>query len=232
MRKFLKRFLIGLGLCVLVAGVGLLVAYRATQRAPDFYERVLVMPPNYEGAADDLERNVLELRNDVHKPGPWKAVFAESEVNSWLATDLKRDFPEALPPDVEDPRVAIEKGQLHFACRYVGNITSVISLSLDVQVTDQPNVLMVRVDRARAGSLPIPFKRFMEDITDIARKSEIGLRWTDQSGDPVAIVTIPEVYDAGTRFRVEISSIKLEDGKLHCYGKTVEDNSSPTLNQP
>lgn len=231
-RKIIRRILIGLFTLVVVAIIVAFVAYRASQAVPAFYRRVLVVAPEDSQLADDLERNVLELRNDVHKPGAWEAEFSDAQINSWLATELPKNFPRALPPGVSDPRVAVEDGRVHFACRFKGKkLQTVVSLRLDVSVTERPNVLMVRVDGARAGWLPIPFKRFMEDVTRIARDAGVGLRWTDEEGDPVALVTLPEVHESGTRFRIEVDTIQVGDGKVVCYGRTLDDSSLARLSE-
>jgi hypothetical protein len=97
------------------AGVALLLtaAYRATQHVPAFYQAALVeRPVEQKAAADQLERQVLELHNEARKPGRWEARFSQDQINGWLAADLPVKFPGALPEGVSAPRVAIEPGRM------------------------------------------------------------------------------------------------------------------------
>ena len=98
MRKLVRLALV---LSVLVtAGVAVLLtaAYRATQHVPEFYQAALAEPPvEQKAAADQLERQVLELHNEARQPGRWEARFSQEHINGWLAADLPVKFPGACP---------------------------------------------------------------------------------------------------------------------------------------
>ena len=109
MRRLLRIGLI-LGV-VLVIASGVLVGclYWATQQAPEFYEQALQKPPQEEAqAGDELERQVLDLRNELRSEGRFNVEFSHDQINGWLAADLPDKFPQLLPRGVSEPRIAFE----------------------------------------------------------------------------------------------------------------------------
>jgi hypothetical protein len=175
MRKLVR---VALVLVVLVtAGVAILLtaAYRATQQVPEFYQHALAQQPREQkAAADQLERQVLELHNEARRPGRWEARFSQEQINGWLAADLPTKFPGALPDGVSAPRVAIDPNHMQLAVRYdKGDVSTVLSMAGDAYLTDQPNEVAVHIDHVRAGAFPVPLAQFLDDIAE--RFIEAGL---------------------------------------------------------
>jgi hypothetical protein len=195
---------------------------QATRHEPAFYQRALEMAPQQqEVAGDELERGVLELHNEVRRTGIWSALFTEDQINGWLASDLKEKFPKLLPRWCKEPRVALEQENAKLACRYESpRVSTVVSFSLSVHLTDEPNVIAVRVSRARAGALPLPLKNFLDRVTLVAAKSGIPLRWTQEDGDPVALFTIPADHEDYITQGVFLETIELRDGAIYLAGRS------------
>jgi len=208
-------------LCIALV-VTAFIAYRASQHVPDFYaEALTVEPAKYEESGDELERDVLQLHNKLQRSGSWEATFTENEINGWLAVDLAEKFSDLLPAEIDDPRVAISKDAIQVACRYdTGRIQSVVSLSADIYLTEEPNVVAVRVCNVRAGAIPLPLKQFLDQITDIARRANVTLRWQQVDGDPVALVMVPEMIDAKSGQVVHIDGLELRDNEIAIFGST------------
>jgi hypothetical protein len=222
MRKILRIGTISLILLVAVAGVGLLVAWWGASHVPEFYERALTAEPEQLAqAGDKLEENILELRNNSLADGQWRATFTDEQINGWLAVDLPEKFPRTLPPQVKDPRVAIEPDLAQVAARLeTPRLTTVISLAVDVRLTDEPNELAIRIHQARAGMLPVPLSEWLDRVTEAAEEGGIPLRWAEEQGDPVAIVTVP-LEDKNNREHVlRLTNIELHDGELVVAGVT------------
>ena len=211
-----------------VAGLTVYFAYVASQQVPEFYQQALSRDSERSAdAGEQLERDVLELHNHVQNRGEWEQVFTEESVNGWLAVDLPTKFSDALPKGISEPRVAIGENKIRVACKYSGkNLSSVISLDLEVALTQEDNVILIRIDAARAGLLPIPLKNFLADITKVAEDAEITVRWTDEGGDPVALLTIPEVYEGYEKRLVRIDGIEVVKGMIRVIGKTKELSES------
>jgi len=215
---------------IAIAAVG---AFKATQHEPEFYRSALAAPSQeQEEAGDLLEKEVLDLRNDIQREGDWEAIFSDAQINGWLAADLPEKFPDALPSGVADPRVAISPKFVRVGCRYQSpKISTVLTLSLQVSLTDEPNVVAVRILGARAGLLPIPISEWLDEISEQARESDIELTWEQIDGDPVALVRVPMQHEEFNNRELAIESIELREGEVFLAGSTINPSSGATLNQ-
>ena len=132
-----------------------------------------------------------------------------------------RKFPDALPDEVSNPRVAIEGKRLMIACRHSSEqLDAVINLDLEVHLTEEPNVIAVRICEARAGMIPLPLKQYLDLVTKAARKGGISLRWEQIEEDPVALITIPRNHEDYAHREILIESIVLRSGELLLSGTT------------
>ncbi len=194
--------------------------YRASQQVPDFYVRALdATPRQQEAAGYQLEQEVLDLHSDLQQLESWEAIFSEEEVNGWLAVDLPRKFPEFVPPEIEDPRVHLDDGELKLACRYRrGGIATVLHITLLLQMADEPNTLAIRLSKARAGALPLPLKSFLDQVSGVARQLSLPLRWTQVSADPVALLTLPSEFKSFEDRVVEFTVVEVLDGRIRLAG--------------
>jgi hypothetical protein len=221
------RKLVRLGLAVLVlgtvaAGVFFAWAYRAARQVPEFYAEALAAPPaKQKEAGDRLEREVLQLHNEVRQPGRWEARFTQEHINGWLAADLPAKFPGALPAGVADPRVKIEQDAVNMAVRYQqGEDSMVLSVAGEVFLTERPNEVAVRVHHVRAGAIPVPLGHFLETIAQRATSAGLPLRWSEVEGDPVALVTLPLDRDEFRGKRLQVEQLELREGEIVISGCT------------
>lgn len=209
-------------------------AWRATQETPEFYEVEMKKDPvKLVEAGDAMEQQVAELHNEVRRPGRWEAVFTDEQINGWLAVDLPDKFPRALPNGVSEPRVAIQDEEAVVACRYKNpKLSTIFSMGVEVTLTDEPNVVAVRIRQARAGLMPIPLSKLLEHATKYAYKSEVTLRWMQIDGDPVALVTVPADHEDFVH-RIRIETIALRDGEVYLAGRTEDSEltSPPSFQQ-
>jgi hypothetical protein len=218
-----------------VGGGTALFCYRAAQYEPAFYRQAMRAPLELQAqAGDELEQGVLELRNEARTPGRWEAVFTEDQINGWLAVDLPEKFPGTLPAGVESPRVAIRDGHISIAARYRDSlVASIVSIILDIRLTEEANTVAVTIKRIRAGALPVPVRQYLDRITDTAERGDIPLRWSQTEGDPVALVTIPSRHDDYIHHEIFVESIELRDGEVYLAGRTdaIADTASTTVAQ-
>lgn len=221
-RKRWRNILVAaLVVCGLV-GIALLGLQSALHRVPAFYAVAVAMPAaDQEAAGESLERNVLALHNGARDAGEWSAVFTDQQINGWLAADLPEKFPQVLPPEVRDPRVALLPGQLQVACRYTdGQVTTVVSLILEVRLADEPNTLAVRVCGARAGLVPLPLKQLLDRVTESVQSGEVLVRWVQSDGDPVALVTLDASGPQDSAPHLVLEQIEIRAGEIHLTGRT------------
>ena len=202
--------------------ISLAAAYRASQEVPEFYRQALTQEADQQQhAGEQLEQSMFELHNEVRQGGEWQATFTDAQINGWLASDLREKFPSMLPKGVQDPRVMIDSEQAHIACRYeTSKISTIVSLGLEIELTEEPNVVAVRVQKANAGLLPLPLKKFLDRITATARKADVPVRWEQTEGEPVALVTIPSEHEDYKYRCVFVDRIELRDGEIFLSGRT------------
>ncbi|MFH1268027.1 MAG: hypothetical protein ABIK89_20105 [Planctomycetota bacterium] len=220
----MRKWLVIVGLVVLgvllASGVGLLVLYRASQHVPHFYQEALQTDPAAaEEASDEMLQQAAALTGDVEKEGPWEAVFTAEQINGWLAVDMARNHPDLLPSSVKEPRVAVEPEQIWIACRLdEGGWSSVVSLVVDAYLAE-PNVIALRIRKARVGMLPLPLEGILDAISQEAGQMDLDIRWRQAEGDPVVEVSISPPRDADDK-TIRIEALQLGEGKIYLSGST------------
>jgi len=219
-RKRLAIPAIVLCLVLLLVGGGLLILHRASQHVPEFYgQAIRADPAAQRDASEMMLRKAAAFVSDVGKEDEWKSLFTEEEINGWLAVDLVENHPDALPASVADPRVSIKPDRLTLACRYDGGRWKcVFSVVFDVYLAE-PNVVALRIRKARAGAVPLPLDDVLERIATAAGEMDLELRWQQAEGDPVALLSIRPPRDEGKRV-VRIESIKLGEGEIYLAGSS------------
>ncbi len=218
MPKSLKILAIPLTVAAITVVVSLGLAYRASQRVPDFYRQAIATNPGTQReACDTFIANVTGLASDLHRPGHWQRLFTANQINAWLALELTNDYPALVESQLTDPRIAIHEGEATIACCYDNGGTSVVlSLTVDVYLSE-PNVLALRIRRARAGTLPIPLAGVLEAISAAAGELKLRLEWRKSQGDPVALVTFGVPNDSRSS-RLALESVELHEGELFVAG--------------
>lgn len=221
MRRWL-RLLLGVLVAVLLLGAASgYWLYRAAQHVPSFYQAQLEMPiETLATAGDELEAGLLDLHNQVQVENQWRAEFSDDQINGWLAVDLPKAFPRALTSGMSNPRVSITDGHMMLACKIDdGNLPFVASMDVSVFMTDHPNVLGVRIHKTRIGAVPGLTNLVTDQISYAAWRSRVRLKWAQQDGDPVAMVTLPDEISKEIG-RVTLESITLQEGRVILTGKT------------
>lgn len=214
-----------LRLLILVAGgltattvLVLLGLYLAARHEPAFYRKAMeIEPATLDKASDRMLQQATALANAVRKEGHWEALFTAEQINGWLAVDMLKNHPNALPPTLCNPRVTIDAKQLVIACRFQdAGINSVLSLTVEPYVT-KLNVVNLRIIKARAGLLPMPLGPVLDHLSQAARDLHFHLQWRRSGGDPVAVLSLPAGDD---RQPVQVESLRLGDGEIYIAGTT------------
>jgi hypothetical protein len=221
-RRWIKRGLIACvltGLCVVATTYW---AFRQTSQVPEFYSRAKKQLPVHVAAASKRLRNdVQQLQDDAAKLGSWHASFSDTEINAWLVEELPKKFPMLLANGASDPRILIEDGRVLAAVQYKNrHIDTVISCEILVSLTEQPNMLAVRLNHLRAGALPLPLNSFLQGITREAAKGGFDIHWDMTAEGPVALVAVPSEHPGYAVTPVIVESVQLVEGELRLAGHT------------
>jgi hypothetical protein len=216
-RKLRRTLLIVGGLVLLAAFLGLGLDL-AAQHEPAFYrEAVEIDAAAAEKQSDLMLQRATALASAVKKEDHWEALFTAKQINGWLAVDMIKNHPKTMPPNFSDPRVAIQGRRIIIACRCrLAGFNSVLSLTVEPYVPE-PNMVLVRIIKARAGLLPLPLGGVLERISQVARDMQLHLKWRHAGGDPVAVLSFPSAD--GDR-PVSIETLRLGDGEIYVAGST------------
>jgi hypothetical protein len=217
---------------VLVLAAGLYALHKCLRYQPQFYREAMAVEAALQRpASDEMLQQATALHNDVEKEGQWQALFTAQQVNGWLAVDLVKNHPDALPPTASDPRVAIEPQRIMLACRKQQDYLGSIVLSLVVEpYLPKPNLLALRICQARAGALPVPLRSVLDGISQAASKQGIHVYWRQAGGDPVVYIEMTPAGDRGDKL-VEIHTLRLGEGELYVAGTTKRAATSRRGNQ-
>jgi hypothetical protein len=194
--------------------------YWASQQTPAFYTQALNQDPTAaHEASDGMLRQTAALASGLRKQGHWEAMFSASQINGWLAYDVRKNHSTLLPPDVSEPRVAFSDDGLKVAFRWRSpGWSTVVALEADLYLHDI-NVVGVRIRKARAGTLPLPLGGFLRDVIESGR--EIGLQIEQQQieGDPLLLVTLPTSFAKSDK-SLSLETLELRDGALYIAGQS------------
>lgn len=222
MRRWIKRVAMAMSLLLVVGLAAAWWAVEQTQHVPEFYARATesqsagVVPTNRS-----LTAEVEQLQVDAEKMGSWHATFGDDEINAWLTEELPKKFPQLLAKGASDPRIIIENDRVLAAVRYKNRrIDTVISCELEVELTEEPNMLALRVKHLKAGALPLPLSNFLKGISKEAGKGDVDVRWDVTEAGPIALVTVPSEHPRYVSNPVIVESVQLVDGALILSGHT------------
>jgi len=215
----------------IVATTGM--GYLALRHVPSYYESALDRDLTQQRRdSDAMLSSVASLSNQIRTDGPFRTVMTEDQLNGWLAVDLEENHPGTLPGEIADPRIRLGKDGLQLACRYgMGWLSPILVAHVDVELIEA-NVLALRLKSVRAGRLPLPMARALDELATAAADWGLRLRWFESDQGPVARVELPAMENNGVTFRLE--QIQVTDGQVlvagHCErvdGSTPSEESRP-----
>lgn len=222
MRNWISR-LVAVGVIIVtIAGGSSWWAFRQSRQVPEFYTRANTNHATTTvEASRRLQAEVEQLQSDAARIGTWRAAFSDEQINAWLIEELPQKLPRVAALGASEPRIVIEDDRVLAAVRYRhGHFDTIISCELNVELTEQPNMLAFRVSNLRAGTLPLPLNKFLQGITKEAARGDIDIRWDLTDAGPIALVTVPSEDPRYVVKPVVVESVFLYDGALMLSGHT------------
>jgi hypothetical protein len=185
---------------------------------PTFYRNMVEMPrETQEIEAKRFVAQSLQLRNDIVNEPTWEAVFTDQEVNAWLAEDLVKHFADQLPPEVHEPRVVFEPDRIVLAFQLdQGPVKSVITVDAKPEVPEG-NVLVLTLERIRAGVLPVFADKILDRIVEHAQERGIDVSWKRVDHRPV--VTLKYTTDS-ERADIQLEHVEIRAGQIRLVGRS------------
>jgi len=215
---------------VVLAGAGWL--YWASRRVPEFYTTALADDPvELKRDSDALLRQASNLVNDARKTGRWEATFTTAEINGWLAVDLVENHGGAIPAEFHHPRVALAPDSASLGVQYDGpDASTVIWVEGDMYVT-APNVVALRIRKARAGAVPLPMNELIDRLARAAKDLNLQLDQSQVDGDPLLLLTLPPSRDENDD-ELRLEKLELREGALYVAGRTESTRAKPIKSGP
>jgi hypothetical protein len=195
-------------------------AYYAARQVRPFYKQALQIEPEVlQRGSRELESRATALYSDARQHGQWQALFTAEQINGWLATQLAENKDSGLPKNFRDPRVAITKEALTLGFRTTsGGVDTVVTVDASVFITKE-GAVGVRLMSVRAGALPLPVMQLADELAAACQKLSLPVRWTQQDGEPVALVELHSDPSADKR-QFHIDSIELGESEVYVAGHT------------
>ncbi len=231
--RFLKPFLYGMLFLVVLTAIAVWYAVNTAQKVPDFYAQVLDVEPHYlEHGGDEFERNIALLNNAFRRTYPWKITFTQEQINGWLASDMPEKFPNLIPPEISDPRIVFTENEAKLAFKFSKQgITGIVVATADVFCTQKPNEIAVKLKQVKSGVVSLPIGPWLEKLTERFQIAGVDMIWSEENGEPVALITIPdEVARNGLHRYVIVEAIDLRPGRLVIAGSSVRRHPPATPN--
>lgn len=222
-----KSVLMALGIVGVLLVGGCVTVIAMLRYQPEFYRRAEV-PAGEERKKRSKEfvGQLYTLVNSIREYKTWGAQFNDTQVNSYFAEDFLKpgNFERTIFPDgVNGPRLAIDNQSIRLGMRYGKGIWSTI-VSVDLRVwlaANEPNVVMVEIERIRAGALPISAQSILDRLSETVRRQDVEVTWYRLKGKPVALLR----FGAGRQeMGVQLLQLRMQQGILTINGA---DRSKP-----
>jgi hypothetical protein len=215
------------GLAIGIGAVGVLAVaigavYWASQYVPPFYASAVELDATAaQTSSDAMLRQTAAVASDIQRRRNWQALITAEQINGWLAYDVQRNHPHLLPPEVHDPRVQIEGDLLKIAFRWSGpSFSSVVSCQMEVYL-QEPNVVAIRIQNARAGKLPLPLGGIVQSFVDSAHDAGLLIDQRQIDSDPLLLVTLPTAANDNESMLLE--TFELREGGVYLAGRSQSD---------
>jgi hypothetical protein len=220
-----KTVLLALSLFLAVVGGGGAALVLLVRHEPAVYRHAAVPPgPGRVRQSQEFLEEFSQLISAV-TPGNergWDVRLTAEQINSYFAEGFKQSKLDErlLPEGISEPRVLLDPGKLSLAFRYGSGLWStVISIEFGLWLTEEPNVVAMRLQGLRAGSLPINAQYLLDSLTELAENNGIQVNWYRWNGDPVALLRFQGEQREAT---VQLEFIQVDQDSLMISGRPVD----------
>jgi hypothetical protein len=198
-----------------------------------YYARLTPAPgPEREWLSRECFSKITQMTGDIMSRSPkgWSQTFTEKELNSYFAEYFKTSgqSDQMLPEGVTEPRVSLEDGGIiRLGFRYGKKPwDTLISIAFRVWLANgELNALCMELMSLHAGGLPISAQSLLEQVFEVARRSNIAVTWYCYHGHHTAVLRI----QAGTLHPTDqLTTLQISNGSLMIGGKPVDTSSLAT----
>jgi hypothetical protein len=218
-----RRLCWGVALFIMSLVIVAVGFYLAMTTSPASYEQLvqataLVPPPQLAIQADDAEREILAVQQQVRRTETWEVVLEQQQINAWLALHIEQEFAALLPAEFSQPRIRIVQEQMEIAAVYSGKVKGVVTMQLEPYLTTNSNEIAIRIKSLKLGYIALPLHDIMQQISQTAAQENIPLTWGNEEGHPLALVQLPHKQKAFPGRKWELKLLQLADEKIILQG--------------
>jgi hypothetical protein len=229
-RVLLALLIVGVAALAVVGVLGALIKVE-----PAFY----TAKPGDEFTDSLVASKVLtrfgDLMQDVRLKPEWNGSFTAAELNAFLRENLQEDgwLAGVLPPELHDPRVAIEGDRVKVAGRIGSGIWStVVSAEMRIWlVKDEINTVAVELVSMRAGALPAELQWFrsLDAIGEAVRDRNVDVAWYRHNGNLVGVFRL---YADQPRPPTHLRTVQVAEGRVSISGRSTSELGAPAGSSP
>jgi hypothetical protein len=218
------------GIVLALIGGSVAVLFLLVRHEPEDYRRAtLPAGPKRKEKSEESKEEFSQLFSALAAGSErdWDIHLTDEQINSYFAEDFKQSHLDdhLLPEGIADPHVLFEPNRIRLAFRYgKGLLSSIISIDFNVWRTPEPNVVALKLDGLRAGSLPIGAKTLLDSLSEMVENNGIQIDWyRHEDGHPVALLRFQSGQNETT---MQLQEVKIEQGSITIRGRPVDSSST------
>ncbi len=208
--------LIGFSVAALLTIGFLLSLYYALKAEPTFYQKAIAVSRETQTAlGNEVVGKAKSMFEEISPTDShWELKLSEEEINAYLAADWLASNPDPLPPEIRNPRIAIENDRLELACEVgEGTLSGVLRLTLTSRFPE-PNQCIIRLREAHLGMVPFSKEKIRLWLGDGLKNIKADCELTDEEGDPAIRITFNIVPDKRRGIALRPEEARFEGNSL------------------
>lgn len=199
----------------------LLLFWWALYSEPQFYAKLQNMRDagTLEQQSQILQRDALEVRNQIRRGNGWGAEINQDYLNAWLTEELDTYYPSLARNGIHDPRVCFRVDKVQVGVKLErAEFNGIISLDFLPSIPEK-NTLDVEILGVYLGKIPAPRRLACEWLKNISKKYAISLEWLERNGNPVMRIKLSDEEAIFEGKKVSVEALYLHEKFIQLEGK-------------
>lgn len=224
-KRLLTRLSVGSGLLLLGVTTSLMLLYWLATAPVPSYQRLLeqtdrqLASGELETSRQELESQLTALYSDAQVTSDWQTVLTQTQLNSWLATELPAALPELAEQGIQQPRLVLKAGQVTVAMQAnLAGAETIVSVLCEPYVAEDSS-LALEFGAARVGRVPFPLANILDRLRAAAGERSSSVRWVRSSGKVTLLIDIETLLSTSEQTR-RLQAIEIRRGEIYVSGTT------------
>ena len=209
-RRWVRLRRIGFWILVTVP-IAAVAGWLALRYIPSWYRPVVLSSEELVRVKGDIAGRADWISHRMVAERSFELILHDYTVNEWLAA-LPRAWPDAwriVPPELTDPVIRFEPEVIILAAHGAKDgWEAILSVRVEVAVSDDGESIDVGVTSLRGGVVPVP-RSVIDSLLESLSDSD---SWSDPDGHRLRVPNNFDWPNGDRRFRIE--SIRIEEGAV------------------